>query len=330
MAHDELSGRWDRRHFLGVGIGAFVVASLPFAAVRRQVVTRRSVPMMGTLAELTVVHPDERLAQHAIDAAIRELHRIERMMTRFSGDSDIGRANIGAAHDGVRVSAETAAVLTRALEWAGASEGRFDPALGSVVELWDVATRHEPPTPGAVHPLAARALWRRVDLATDRGGGRVRFEDAAVRLDLGGIAKGYAVDRAVAALRAADVEDALVNVGGDLFALGRAPDGEPWRIGVRSPHDGRAIAATLSVSEQAVATSGDYAQFFRWRGERYHHLMDPETAAPRRGGAPSLTVCADCCLDADAAATAAFGLAELAATRVVQRLAPSATVTVLG
>ena len=326
MSRTERSVPWDRRHFIGVGVGAFVVAAMPFTLVRRQIVARRSVPMMGTLAEITAIHREERAAQHAIDLAIGELRRIERMMTRFTTTSEIGRANAGAGRDGVRVSAETGAVIARALEWAQSSEGRFDPAIGAVVELWDVSARHEPPPAAAVRSLAARALWRKVDLSTDASGAVVRFEDPAVRLDLGAIAKGHAVDRAVAALRDAGVRNALVNVGGDLFALGLAPDGRPWRVGIRSPHDGRAVAATLDVSDQAVATSGDYAQFFRWRGGRYHHLMDPQTAGPRRGGSPSLTVQADCCLDADAAATAAFGLGRNAAARVVRPLLPSALV----
>lgn len=326
MPRDEIDGRWSRRHFLGVGVGAFVVASLPLAISRRTVVARRSVPMMGTIAELTVVHRDERVAQESIDAAIDALRRTEWTMTRFSAASDIGRANAGAAREGVPISSETGRVLMRALQWAEASEGRFDPAIGSVVELWDVANRHEPPPSATVRPLASRGFWRKIDLSSHGGELAVRFEDRDVRLDLGGIAKGYGVDRAVRALRERGVEHAIVNVGGDLYALGDAPDGDRWRVGIRSPHDARLVATTLHVSDQAVATSGDYAQFFRWRGRRYHHLMDPETAGPRVGTVASVTVQADACIDADAAATAAFGLDDDAARRVVHRIAHTARV----
>lgn len=326
MSRDEFGGRWNRRQFVGVGVGAFVVASLPIAISRRAVVARRSVPMMGTIADLTVVHRDERQAQSAIDAALDVLRSVEGSMTRFRAVSDIGRANAGAARDGVRVSAATSHVITRALEWAGASDGRFDPAIGTVVELWDVANRHEPPLTESVRPLAARGFWRTVDISTDREGGLVRFHDADVRLDLGGIAKGYGVDQAVHALRELGVEHAIVNVGGDLFALGSAPDGERWRVGIRSPDDARRIAGTVEVSDQAVATSGDYEQFFRWRGGRYHHLMDPETAMPRLGRSQSVTVVADACIDADAAATAAYGLEGEAATLVARQLSRSAVV----
>ena len=326
MSRNEFRGRWSRRHFLGVGVGAFVVASLPLAISRRTIVARRTVPMMGTIADLTVVHRDERAAQLAIDAALEALRRVEWSMTRFSAVSDIGRANAGAARDGVRISAETAEVVTRSLRWAEASGGRFDPAIGSVVELWDVANRHEPPLVDTLRPLASRDFWKKVDISVNREWGVVRFNDRDVRLDLGGIAKGYAVDRAVRALRELGVEHAIVNVGGDLFALGDAPDGGRWRVGIRSPHDARRIAETVGVSDQAVATSGDYAQFFRWRGRRYHHLMDPETAMPRVGMSHSVTVVADDCIDADAAATAAYGLEGEAAVRVVRQLSRSAVV----
>jgi len=130
---------------------------------------------------------------------------------------------------------------------------------------------------------------------------------AGLQADLGGIAKGYGVDRAVGALRDKRIENGLVNVGGDLYALGVSEDGDPWRVGVRSAQDPTRLATTLTLSDRAVATSGDYEQFFRHRGEHYHHLLDPATGAPRKTRAHSLTVTAATCMTADAAATARFG-----------------------
>ncbi len=326
MPDRESRRRVDRREFVGLGVGIFVVAALPVAIRRRSVVARRSLPLMGTLADLTVVHRDERTAQVALDAAFAELQWVEQTMTRFTASSDVGRVNAGAHRDGVRVSTETGVVLERGLRWAEASDGRFDPAMGAVVELWDVANRHQPPTGQAQQALAARRFWQAVDLATGGQGAVVRFTDPSVRLDLGGIAKGYAVDRAVEVLRGLGVDHAIVNVGGDLYALGERPEGGAWQVGIRSPHDDEGLATTLVVSDQAVCTSGDYAQYFRWGGTRYHHLMDPESAAPRRDPYHSLTVQADRCIDADAGATAAFGLDHLAAARLIRPLAPSATV----
>lgn len=319
-------GPLDRREFLTLGMGVFVALSVPRALRRRTPLVKRSLPLMGTIAEIQVAHGDERFAEGAIDAAIRELQWVEQTMTRFRSDSDIGRANLGAARDGVRITRETAFVVAAALRAASASDGRFDPAIGEASELWDVLNRHEPPPVDRVRRLAARGFWRKVDVADGLGSPRVRFNDRELHLDLGAIAKGYGIDRATAVLRSLRVKHAIVTVGGDLFALGNSPDGEPWTVGIRSPHDERALAATLRVSDRAVATSGDYERFFMWHGLRYHHLIDPTTAAPRVTGFHSATVLANRCIDADAASTSVFGLPQAAALTIARRLDSSAEV----
>ncbi len=229
--------RPDRREFLTVGMGMFVALSLPAALRRHTSLVKRTFPLMGTIAELQVAHRDERFAEDAIDAAIAELQWVERTMTRFRTDSDIGRANRGAGREGVRVNAQTAFVIAAALRAASVSDGRFDPAVGAVSELWDVLNRHEPPAGDRVQRLAARGFWRKVDVAVQSGESRVRFDDPDLHLDLGAIAKGYGIDRATDLLRARGVMHAIVTVGGDLFALGQSPEGEPWTVGIRSPHD---------------------------------------------------------------------------------------------
>jgi thiamine biosynthesis lipoprotein len=328
MSDDVLTRRHpDRREFVSIGVGVFVALSLPAAVIRRHVsLVKRGFPVMGTLAEIQVAHRDERFAEDAIDAAIAELQRVERTMTRFKSDSDIGRANLGASRDGIRVTGETATVIAAALRASSVSDGRFDPAVGEVSELWDVLNRHEPPPVDQVQRLAKRGFWRKVDLSTSSKASWVRFEDRDLHLDLGAIAKGYGIDRATQVLRARGVKHAIVTVGGDLFALGNSPEGDAWTVGIRSPHDLRALASTLTVSDRAVATSGDYERFFRYRGVRYHHLMDPETAAPRRTPFHSATVIADHCIDADAASTSVFGLPHDAALRIARRLDSSADV----
>ena len=327
MSSDQFLRRHpDRREFLTMGMGVFVALSLPRALWRHSPLVKRTFPLMGTIAEVQVAHKDERFAEDAIDAAIAELQWVERTMTRFRSDSDIGRANLGAGRDGVRVTSETAIVIAAALRAASVSDGRFDPAVGAASELWDVLNRHEPPADDRVQRLAARGFWRKVDVAVSAGAPRVRFDDPDLHLDLGAIAKGYGVDRATGVLRSRGVRHAIVTVGGDLFALGQSPEGEPWTVGIRSPHDRHALAATLRVSDRAVATSGDYERFFRWHGMRYHHLIDPATAAPRRTPFHSATVLANRCIDADAASTAVFGLPRDAALVIAQRNDASAEV----
>ncbi len=296
----------DRRHLLTLGAGVFVAAAVPWAARGRRRIHRRRVPVMGTIAEVAVVHADAEQARIAIDAAFDVLRVTERRMSRFLSDSDVGRANRLAHDDVVRIAPETAEVIAAALRWARATDGRFDPCLGRASELWDVTRRRTPPSADRVDALAGRGLWQALELDRDERGGAVRFRDRGVALDLGGIAKGWAVDRAAAALHAHGIEDALVNVGGDLVALGHSADGDAWRVGVRDAHDPARLARTVEVRDEAVATSGDYRRYFDHAGRRYHHLLDPETAAPHAGGTHSVTVVRATCMEADAAATAAF------------------------
>ncbi|MBI1734419.1 MAG: FAD:protein FMN transferase [Candidatus Rokubacteria bacterium] len=315
----------DRRKFVVLGAGAFVLAGLPLAA-RRERIVRRTLPVMGTVADIAVVHGDVATAQAAIDAALDELRRVDRVMTRFTTASEIGRANASAAREAVLVSAETAGVVRDALAWAEATDGAFDPAIGRAVALWDVTSRTTPPGAHAVRRLAGRRLYRSLDLGGWRGQPAVRFADRDVAIDLGGIAKGYAVDRAAGALRARGIERALVNVGGDLYALGEMERGSGWRVGIQAPDEPARIVEALTVADQAIATSGDYFQFFEHAGRRYHHLLDPRTGEPRRTPVRSVTIAAATCMDADAAATAAFGMSRADADRVLARRAPGARV----
>jgi thiamine biosynthesis lipoprotein len=313
-----------RREFVGLGLGAFVAAAIPLGSRRPVGVVRRRMPVMGTIAEFAVVHRDPVAAHVAIDAAADELLWVERVMTRFTDTSDIGRANLFASRDAVVVTPETARVTVEALRWADTLDGRYDPAIGAVTRLWDVKNRHEPPPAVRVAELAGRRFHRAVEVGTRGGSAVLRFHDESVRLDLGSIAKGFGVDRAVAALRRHGVEQGLVVAGGDLYALGTAPDGEPWTIGIQSPTDDRAIAGTLRLADRAVATSGTYRQFFRHRGHRYHHLMDPATARPRETAMQSLTVVADSVMQADAASTTLFGLGEAEIHRALTTHLPGA------
>ncbi|MGD2216928.1 MAG: FAD:protein FMN transferase, partial [Gemmatimonadales bacterium] len=118
----------------------------------------------------------------------------------------------------------------------------------------------------------------------------------------------------------------LVNVGGDLYALGTSEDGDPWKVGIRDPDDPEGLVGTVEVSDRAVATSGDYIQYFQYAGRRYHHMLDPATGEPRRASMRSVTIMADDCISADAAGTAIFGMPAAQARSLLQLRAPGARV----
>jgi len=302
-----------RRAFLALGAGALLVASVPLAIRQRRTVYRRTLPLMGTIAEITVVHEHPARAQEALDAGFAELTRIERLMTRYDRSSDVGRVNTAAAGTPVTVSLETAGVVLAGLDWAAVTHGAFDPAIERVCELWNVLERTSPPDARAVKRLAGRSLYQALELSVHRGQSVIVRHDTDVGLDLGAIAKGYAVDRAGDVLRAHGVRDGVVRVGGDLVALGSPPDGDAWRIGIRSPASESVLIGEVDVSDGAVATSGDYQRFFMYEGVRYHHLMDPATAAPRRTPMHSITARASTCMSADAASTSCYGMDRAAA-----------------
>lgn len=324
ITSDGIREQMGRREFVGLAAGAFIVASVPFARRRPVGVVRRAMPVMGTIAQFAVVHRDPRQAHAAIDAAVAELQWVDRTMTRFTDGSDIGRANLFAARDAVVVTPETAHVTAEGLRWASALDGRYDPAAGAVVKLWDVKHRHEPPPADRVAELAARRFHRAVEVGTRGGAPVLRYHESDARLDLGSVAKGYAVDRAVMALRRHGIQKAIVVAGGDIYALGTAPDDEAWTIGIQSPTDEDAIVGTLRLADRAVATSGTYRQFFRYAGRTYHHIMDPATAQPRATAMQSLTVVADSVMQADAATTALFGMGEAEIVTELARNLPGA------
>lgn len=316
----------NRRDFLALGVGALAVATLPRALRRKDHLVRRTVPVMGTVAEIAVRHRSEAWAQRGIDAALAELRRVDGTMSCFKADSEVGRLNALAGREAIAVSDDTAEVLAAGLRWAEASDGRFDPCLGRLTALWHVETRSAPPTDAEIAAAGRGNHFR--SLEVDRAGSvsRAVLTSEGAALDLGGIAAGYGVDLAARALRDQGIFDAIVNVGGDLIAMGVDADDEPWSVGIRSPDHVEQMAAVLRVSDRAVTTSGDYFKYFQYGGRRYHHLLDPVTGEPRRTAMHSLTVEAPTCIDADAGATALYGLDGAAAGRILAVRAPGARV----
>jgi thiamine biosynthesis lipoprotein len=263
---------------------------------------------MGSVAEIIVLHRNPLRAWLAARAAVAELGRVEKLMTRFTKVSDVGRVNHAGSGEPVAVSSFTAEVVREAIAWAEWSNGRFDPCIGKAVQLWDIGQRLIPPSARRVLHLAGRQFYRAVDVDTWNGQPIVLRRDSEVQIDLGGLAKGFAIDRAVRIVRGLGIQHGLVCVGGDLYALGASENGDPWRIGIRSPHNPSRLIGYVEASNRAVASSGDYFQYFEYRGRRYHHILNPATAEPLETAAHGITVTADSCMVADAAATTVYGL----------------------
>jgi thiamine biosynthesis lipoprotein len=259
---------------------------------------------MGTTWSVKLVAPSTANADALTAMAQRALDAVVAQMSPWEPLSDLSRYNRAAAGTWTVLPPAFAQVLRRALEIAEATNGAFDPTLGALVDLWGFGARPFSGAPPEVDDIAkARdtAGWRRLVLDGDS-----LYQPGGLRLDLNGIAKGFAVDQVAAALDRSGARSYLVEVGGELRGTGAKPDGSPWWVELERPptanDDGpRTLVALHGLS---VATSGDYRRFFEHDGRRYAHTLDPATAAPVANPTVSVTVLHTECMNADAYATA--------------------------
>lgn len=256
--------------------------------------------LMDTVVEITVSGPPSLPLKESVNAAFKEMERIEALTSFFKEGSDVSRLRTATSAE---VSPETAEIIATGLKVSAASDGAFDMALGELKDIWQIEGDHPRiPAPEEIR----KALSGSGPGAITLDGRQVTRRSADTLVDLGGIAKGYAIDRAVAVLEQAGIRHAAVNAGGDLRLIGDH-QGQPWRIAIQHPRKRDEFLGRLLIRDIAVVTSGDYERYFEKDGIRYHHLFDPSTGCPARG-AQSATVLAKTAVLADALSTAAFVL----------------------
>ncbi len=243
--------------------------------------------------------PDASALPGAVGAALDELDRLDRLLSHYRPASALSRVNREAANGPVRVEPELLDLLDLCLRWSRESDGAFDVTVGPLMKAWGFF-RDEGRVPGKEDLARALAVVGYRHVALDREAGTVRFERPGVELDLGGIGKGYAVDRVIALLQRRGVASALVNLGGSsVYGLGAPPGREAWEIGIQDPTDPAKIALTVSLRDRALSVSGGYARFFEENGVTYAHVMDPRTGRPVQG-VLSVAVLARTATDGDA------------------------------
>ncbi|MEO5347167.1 MAG: FAD:protein FMN transferase [Magnetococcus sp. YQC-9] len=267
---------------------------------------------MGTLVTISTWGVEKGSAQRAMNAAFEEMGRIEALMSRFMADSAIGGLNAAPRQEFLPLTEELEGVIARGLEIGRLSGGQFDIGLGPLSDLWGFSREPPPDSPPAEKKLR-QWLAQRTSV-TNQGieidAHRVRLTSASVGLDLGGIAKGYAVDRAMERLEKQGVTSALINAGGDMRIAG-SKGGKPWHIGLRDPRKADGVIAVMDLTGPvSLSTSGDYERFFLVDGVRYHHILDPATAQPARSGLMSVSIQTRDSMLADALSTALFVLGE--------------------
>lgn len=280
---------------------------------------RRSHHAMGTLIVITAWTVDEAAAEKAFEQAFDELDRLEAVLTVWRKDSDVSRINAEAGKKAVKVSEDTVACVKRALELAKVTEGKFDVTFGALAGLWKFDHDQDDKIPDDAEIKRRLPFVGFEYIELDEAKRTVRITKEGVRLHLGGIGKGYGVDRAVAMIKARGIDDFMVQAGGDLYVSGKR-GGRPWRVGVRDPRGPRdAFFAAAEVTDATFSTSGDYERFFTEGGVRYHHILDPDLGRPARG-TRSVTIMAKDAVTADALSTGIFILGAEKGMKIVEAL----------
>lgn len=234
--------------------------------------------IMGTRIGVELWAEDRATADGHIERVMQEMHRIDALMSTYKPTSQVSIVNSEAAQHPVRVDADLFGLLETSLEYSRLTEGAFDITYASVGYLYDFR-RGIKPTDAQIAKALPAVDYRHVIL--DPKAQTVRFSQAGVRIDLGGIAKGWAVDQGIAFLRAAGVERAMVNAGGDTRIIGDR-FGKPWMVGIRDPREEGKVIVRIPLEDAALSTSGDYERFFEENGVRYHHIIEPTSGRPAR------------------------------------------------
>jgi len=258
--------------------------------------------LMNTSVTVKIFAPDEDEGRNIIQEAFVRARALEHIMEPLKGDGELKRINSGPPGVWWGIGSELRTVLERSIFFHKKSGGAFDPTIGAVKWLWDFENGGRLPSEEEIRTALKTVGLSYIELRGDS----LNLGTLGSKLDLGGVAKGYVVDRMVDVLRDRGIEAGLVNAGGNIFSFGKKPGGKDWVIGLRHPRTNQTIVME-HVLLPAVATSGDYERYFIKDGIRYHHILDPVTGYPARG-CMSVTVWAETAIDADILSTTIFVL----------------------
>ena len=252
--------------------------------------------MMGTIIEVTSPHKE------AAGVVFGELERLENLLSKYKPESEVSQLNKKAK---LKVSPETFFIVKKAKEFSTLSSGAFDITVGPLVDLWGFTNKNFT-VPADEKIKNILNLIGSDKILLHNSDNVIEFEFSGMKIDLGAIAKGYAVDCAVRKLKEKGINSCLINAGGQVYCLGKK-FGLPWRVAIRDPR-GKGVVSFLELADKSVATSGDYEQYFIKNNKRYAHILDPKTGYPADSGVIAVTVIAPDGLTADALSTAIFVL----------------------
>ncbi len=292
-----------------------VVFCLAAAPAHAEWVKRTVDGIMGTRIAVELWGDDKKAGEQAIDAVIAEMERIDLAMSTYKPESEVSLVNAQAAKGPVKIGAELFELLSTALDYSRITHGAFDITYASVGFMYDFRA-HQKPTEQQIQSALPGVNYKH--LVLDEKNSTVQFAQTGMRIDLGGIGKGYAVDRGIAILKARGVTHAIVTAGGDSRIIGDR-FGKPWIIGIRHPDDKSKVIAKIPLEDTAISTSGDYERYFDENGQRYHHIIDPRTGHSA-SKVRSATVLAPTATRTDGLSKTAFVLGAEAAMQIYNEL----------
>ena len=264
---------------------------------------RQQAAIMGTAINVELWHADTEHARSLTQSVLDEMHRIDNLMSTYKPDSELSLINANAAEGPVTVSTELLSLIIRALDYSVITAGAFDITYASAGQYYDYRNGVKPSDRQLQQALPA-INYRHVKI--DPQTSTIEFMRQGVRIDLGGIAKGYAVDRGMEILRSAGVENAIVSAGGDSRVIGKRRD-RPWNVGIRHPRNRDSIVSMIPLENSAISTSGDYERYFEEDGVRYHHILNPGTGKSSHE-VHSSSIIGAVATDTDALSTSVFVL----------------------
>lgn len=294
-----------------------IVMLLLLSVTANAVVVRGERNVMGTVLEMSVVVDNRAVAERAFDAVEAEFKRVEREMSEWREDSLLSLVNSSAGVKPVEVTDELFKVINAAVTISRLTEGAFDISWAAMHGVWDFRADHERlPEKSDIEVRLPLIDYRAIKL--DPAERNVYLKKRGMKIGLGGIAKGYTVDRASELLAGMGIENFIIRAGGDMRVQGRREKERPWKVDIKHPRKPGALAS-LSLTNISISTSGDYERFFIKDGVLYHHIMDPRTGYPARG-CRSVTVLAPDTMTSDALSTALFVMGPKAGLRLVDGL----------
>lgn len=279
--------------------------------------------IMGTFAEVSAYSYDEKTAGKAIEGALDEMERMDRIMSNYKNNSELSQLNKDAGKDPIPCQEELFDVILQSQYYSELSGGAFDITVSPIVALWGFFHEkgHLPPDK-EIERLLPIASYKNmvINKNVDPGKpGTVFFQNTQTKIDLGAIGKGYAVDKALKIMKKFDINNACINLGGNIYVLGTPPDKNAWKIGIQHPRDKNEILGYLELKNEATATSGDYERFFEFKGKRYSHIINPRTGRPV-SGTIATTIIAPTGTQVDALSTSVFVLGNEKGLELVKKI----------